>query len=77
MRRRGHGLPQKDRKSRANSCAVAPRKHTRSKAYLISYWLHRLALVQQMKKRNPWVYVPTLYFAEGLPYTVVMMMSAV
>lgn len=44
---------------------------------MISYWLHRLALVQQMKKRNPWVYVPTLYFAEGLPYTVVMMMSAV
>lgn len=30
-----------------------------------------------MKNRNPWFYVPTLYFAEGLPYTVVMMMSAV
>lgn len=30
-----------------------------------------------MSKRNPWIYIPTLYFAEGLPYTVVMMMSAV
>ncbi|MBX9685439.1 MAG: MFS transporter [Candidatus Obscuribacterales bacterium] len=30
-----------------------------------------------MAKRSPWVYIPTLYFAEGLPYTVVMMMSAV
>ncbi len=30
-----------------------------------------------MSKSNPWVYIPTLYFAEGLPFTVVMMMSAV
>lgn len=33
--------------------------------------------VPSMNQRNPWVYIPTLYFAEGLPYTVVMMMSAV
>lgn len=33
--------------------------------------------VKEMSKRNPWIYVPTLYFAEGLPYTVVMMMSSV
>jgi PAT family beta-lactamase induction signal transducer AmpG len=33
--------------------------------------------VVSMNQRNPWVYIPTLYFAEGLPYTVVMMMSAV
>jgi MFS transporter, PAT family, beta-lactamase induction signal transducer AmpG len=30
-----------------------------------------------MSKRSPWVYVPTLYFAQGLPFTTVMMMSAV
>lgn len=30
-----------------------------------------------MNKRSPWLYIPTLYFAEGLPFTVVMMMSAV
>ena len=30
-----------------------------------------------MSKRNPWVFIPTLYFAEGLPYTIVMMMSAI
>jgi MFS transporter, PAT family, beta-lactamase induction signal transducer AmpG len=30
-----------------------------------------------MSKRSPWIYVPTLYFAQGLPFTTVMMMSAV
>ncbi len=30
-----------------------------------------------MSKRNPWIYIPTLYFAEGLPYTAVMLMSVV
>lgn len=30
-----------------------------------------------LTQKNPWIYIPTLYFAEGLPYTVVMMMSAV
>lgn len=29
------------------------------------------------KEKKPGVYIPTLYFAEGLPYTVVMMMSGV
>src|SRR6185436_16234830 len=28
-------------------------------------------------KTTPFVYIPTLYFAEGLPYTIVMMMSGV
>lgn len=27
--------------------------------------------------RNPWVWVPTIYFAEGLPYTIVNLMSVV
>jgi len=27
--------------------------------------------------RPPWIYVPTLYFAEGLPYTIVMTVSAI
>lgn len=30
-----------------------------------------------MAQRKPGIYIPTLYFAEGLPYTIVMMMSAV
>jgi PAT family beta-lactamase induction signal transducer AmpG len=30
-----------------------------------------------MKEKRPGIYIPTLYFAEGLPYTVVMMMSGV
>lgn len=29
------------------------------------------------KKRNPWTWVPTLYFAEGLPYVVVMSIAAI
>src|SRR5258705_6299442 len=27
--------------------------------------------------RNPWVWIPTLYFAEGLPYVVVMTVSVI
>jgi PAT family beta-lactamase induction signal transducer AmpG len=30
-----------------------------------------------MKQRNPWAWVPTLYFAEGLPYVAVMTISLV
>jgi len=30
-----------------------------------------------MKQRNPWAWVPTLYFAEGLPYVAVMTISVV
>ena len=30
-----------------------------------------------MKQRNPWTWVPTLYFAEGLPYVAVMTISLV
>jgi MFS transporter, PAT family, beta-lactamase induction signal transducer AmpG len=29
------------------------------------------------KNRNPWAWVPTLYFAEGLPYVAVMTVSAI
>ncbi|MEA2077744.1 MAG: MFS transporter [Candidatus Marinimicrobia bacterium] len=29
------------------------------------------------KKRNPWSWVPSLYFIEGIPYTVVMVLSVV
>ena len=25
----------------------------------------------KMKRRNPWLWIPTLYFAEGIPYFVV------
>lgn len=42
-----------------------------------SSWLGKQSSVKNMSNRNPWLYIPTLYFAEGLPYTVVMMMSAV
>lgn len=30
-----------------------------------------------MKTRNPWAWVPSLYFAEGLPYVVVMTLSVI
>ena len=30
-----------------------------------------------MKSRNPWAWVPTLYFAEGLPYVAVMTISPI
>lgn len=30
-----------------------------------------------MKSRNPWAWVPTLYFAEGLPYVAVMTISLI
>lgn len=30
-----------------------------------------------MKKRSPWAWIPSLYFAEGLPYVVVMTLSVV
>ena len=29
------------------------------------------------KFRNPWSWIPTLYFAEGLPYVVVMTLAVV
>ena len=30
-----------------------------------------------MEKRNPWAWIPSLYFAEGLPYVVVMTLSEI
>ena len=29
------------------------------------------------ERRNPWVWIPSLYFAEGLPYVVVMTVSVI
>ena len=29
------------------------------------------------KTRNPWAWVPTLYFAEGVPYVAVMTISVI
>ena len=29
------------------------------------------------KTRNPWIWVPSLYFAEGLPYVIVITLSVV
>jgi len=31
----------------------------------------------QNKKRSPWLWVPSLYYAEGIPYTIVMMVSVI
>ncbi len=33
--------------------------------------------MNNLKKRNPWSWVPSLYFAEGIPYTIVMVVSVV
>ena len=30
-----------------------------------------------MEKRSPWAWIPSLYFAEGLPYVVVMTLSVI
>ncbi len=30
-----------------------------------------------MKQRSPWIWIPSLYFAEGLPYVVVMTLSVI
>lgn len=32
---------------------------------------------QSLKKTNPWAWIPTLYFAEGLPYVAVMTISVI
>lgn len=32
---------------------------------------------QKSEKRNPWTWVPTLYFAEGLPYVIVITVSVI
>ena len=33
--------------------------------------------MQQIKPRTPWTWIPTLYFAEGLPYIIVITLSVV
>jgi PAT family beta-lactamase induction signal transducer AmpG len=38
---------------------------------------HKHPEQNESASRNPNVYIPTLYFAEGLPYTIVIMMSGV
>ena len=30
-----------------------------------------------MKKRSPWAWVPSIYFAEGIPYVTVMTVSLI
>ena len=35
------------------------------------------AAVRKPTSRNPWLWVPSLYFAEGIPYVIVMTMSVV
>ena len=34
-------------------------------------------IFKKAEKRNPWTWVPTLYFAEGIPYVVVMTVSVI
>ena len=29
----------------------------------------------KIKERNPWAWIPTLYFAEGIPYVMVMVIA--
>ena len=33
--------------------------------------------MEAIKQRNPWAWIPTLYFAEGIPYVIVMTLSVV
>ena len=32
---------------------------------------------KQIKARSPWAWIPTLYFAEGLPYVAVMTIAVI
>ncbi|MEK6582123.1 MAG: MFS transporter, partial [Nitrospirota bacterium] len=32
---------------------------------------------QPAASRNPWIFVPTLYFAEGLPYIIINTVSVI
>jgi len=34
-------------------------------------------MANRVTKRNPWAWIPTLYFAEGIPYVVVMTVSVI
>jgi len=34
-------------------------------------------MADRVTKRNPWAWIPTLYFAEGIPYVVVMTVSVI
>ncbi len=45
---------------------------------MINYQLLIIGYIEKMKTtRNPWAWIPTLYFAEGLPYVAVMVVSVV
>ena len=33
--------------------------------------------IKSIKKRNPWAWIPTVYFAEGMPYILVMTVSVI
>ena len=34
-------------------------------------------MTDQQTRRNPWAWVPSLYFAEGIPYVIVMTVSVI
>ncbi len=34
-------------------------------------------IIDKIRKRNPWLWVPSLYYAEGIPYIVVMTVSVI
>ncbi len=34
-------------------------------------------MTENSSTRNPWLYIPTLYFAEGIPYTIINMVSVI
>lgn len=40
-------------------------------------WLREYIILKAMNKKSPWSWVPTLYFAEGLPYVAVMTISII
>lgn len=47
---------------------------------LLKNYINKLTMnsnKQQHKKTNPWAWIPTLYFAQGLPYVAVMTISVI
>ena len=39
--------------------------------------MNKIAKNSTQKQRNPWAWIPTLYFAEGIPYIVVMVVAGI
>src|SRR6516165_3194180 len=42
-----------------------------------SFGIDSSSAIRHSSFRNPWLWLPTLYFAQGIPYVIVMTMSVI